>query len=113
VDRILREQRRLEAVEESTTNDLHRIQQELSERLARLARLRRQKRLLMDKGKEMVRRNLENLDELEAEESLEAVANNVFNGVDWNTVDFSSLGPADLGASGGIVESAVDSVSSA
>ena len=63
MDRILREQRRLEAEEEVAEGDLVYIQRELNERLARLARLRRQKRLLLDKGKEMVRRNLESLDE--------------------------------------------------
>jgi len=133
VDRILREQRRLEAEEEVAEGDLVYIQRELNERLARLARLRRQKRLLLDKGKEMVRRNLESLDELEAEESLEVVAptNNALDEVecqdleavvpascafdevevDWSAVDLSSLGPVDLGVLDETVEPVVDSSS--
>jgi hypothetical protein len=77
VDRILQEQRRLLEEEESTENELLRLQKEyhdrLNERLARLTRLRRQKRLLFQKGSKMVAENLANMDEVEeAEQSEEA-----------------------------------------
>jgi hypothetical protein len=124
VDRILSEQRRLEAEEEAAESsllliqsDLVRVQRDLNERLARLARLRRQKRLLVDKGKEMVRRNLESLDELEEVErrELEAVvpASGAFDGIVWGAVDFSSLGPepADPDSLGGTVVRDIDNVS--
>lgn len=142
VDRILREQRRLDAEEETTENELLRVQEdlaraqrELNERLARLARLRRQKRLLSQKGKKMVAESLANMDELdaleEAEQQREAEAQRLREvesravadlqamgavGVtDWNTVDpnwLASAGslsgfevPADPGSSGGIPQS--------
>jgi hypothetical protein len=66
VDRILQEQRRLSKEEESAENELFRIH-------AQLVRLRRQKRLLFQKGKKMVSENLANMDEVEeAEQSEEA-----------------------------------------
>lgn len=132
VDRIIREQRRLEVEEESTEgdllrvqDDLVRVQRELNERLARLARLRRQKRLLSQKGKKMVAENLANMDEVEESERQEAEARetesravadlHAMGGVgvvDWGAVeagvsgfDFSllpGLVPAGQGSSNGI-----------
>jgi hypothetical protein len=117
VDRILQEQRRLEAEEEAATVDLHRIQQELNERVAKLTRVQRQKRFLIKRGRDMVRRNLESLDELEEIERRESEAvipaSGIFDEIDWNTADFSGLGPelAGLGSSGGTVVQVVDNAS--
>jgi hypothetical protein len=121
VDRILQEQRRLEAEEESATSDLHRIQKEFNEQfskqLAKLSRVQKQKQYLIKKGKEIVRRNISNLDKLEEVEYRESEvivpASGAFDGIDWSIVDFSSLGPepAGLGSSGGTVVQAVDNVS--
>jgi hypothetical protein len=73
VDRILHEQRRLEAEEKSAEEEVLQAQTVLNERLAKIFRLRRQKQLLLDKGKRMVAENLANMDEVEeAEQSEEA-----------------------------------------
>ncbi|KAH7182202.1 hypothetical protein DER46DRAFT_491871, partial [Fusarium sp. MPI-SDFR-AT-0072] len=46
----------------------------VNERLARLMRLRCQKKQLNERGSEMLRRNVESLDELEALENAESFA---------------------------------------
>jgi hypothetical protein len=117
VDRILCEQRRLEIEEASTEDDLLRVQrelnevqshqaflqQELNERLARLARFRRQKRLLLQKGNKMVSENLANMDEVEEAEQSEAARSSTAvpsvpetgDGVVGFEFDWSALGPVD------------------
>jgi hypothetical protein len=116
----LEEQKRLERSEEETEEVLIQAQQTASEAAAKLARLRRQKRMLITRGSDMVRRGLQSLDELEELEGadrqeLGAVVpvNDVFGEVDWGAVDFSSLGPepADPDSSGGTVVRDIDNVS--
>ncbi len=74
MDRITLEHRRLEREEEVAEEELLAAQRLTSERTARLVRLRKQKRLLREKGKVMVERGLKDLDELEAAEKAEATA---------------------------------------
>ena len=72
--------------------------------MAKLSYVQKQKQFLVKKGQEMVYWNLNNLDKLEAIERQEseaiASASGAFDRVevDWGAMDFSSLGPADLGA---------------
>jgi hypothetical protein len=134
VDRILREQRRLEAEEDSTTDDLLQtqrdldfLQKKLNERLARLSRLRRQKRMLISKGTKMVQENLANMDAVDESDRVEAErltaesqvvadvhAMGAVDVIDWSAVglDFSgwvpsseqsTSEPAGPGSGGGIV----------
>lgn len=125
VDRVLQEQHRLEAEEEIAEQGFLQAQQLLNESAARLMRLKKQKRFLVSKGKEMVRRNLADLDALEEEERLEEAErlrgeespmHSLENGggvLDWSTLDLSGGDPrvlADPGSSGGIVEQGVGSV---
>ena len=111
-ERIIAEKRRLEREEEVTEGELLKLQQELNERLARLMRLRRQKKEVVRKGHEMVRKGFKDLDELEAREAEEAAESaqvvEAFAPTDWSSlglegVDFSSLLPD--GTSVGVAES--------
>jgi hypothetical protein len=105
VDRILQEQSRIEAEEESTAEDLVRIQREFNERLAKMARLRRQKKLLLSKGNQLVAKNLANMDEVEeAGQSEEATRSSSTavpsvvesgDGVVGFEFDWGALGPVD------------------
>ncbi|GKU13593.1 unnamed protein product, partial [Fusarium langsethiae] len=91
-DRFVAEKRRLEKEEEVTENDLLDLQRQVNERLSRLMRLRRQKRQLQERAEEMLRRNVETLDELEAVENAESLAaaeaqlSGAVGVVDWNEV---------------------------
>lgn len=73
-------------------------QQELEESLARLSRLRTQRRSLISKGTEMTRRNLESMDDLDAPEvSVESEAVlDVQSLVHSDLIDWSSLGLDDF-----------------
>ncbi|TPX17587.1 uncharacterized protein E0L32_012121 [Thyridium curvatum] len=90
--RLLSEKRRLEAAEKTTEAELLEAQRLLNEKLARLMRLRMQKESLISRGKEMVRRGLEDLDaldEVERRESdavLEVQSSGGFDVIDWGTV---------------------------
>jgi hypothetical protein len=119
VDRILQEQRRLSKEEESTEEELLCIQREyneaqariqrefserLNERLARLARYRRQKRLLFQKGSKMVSEDLADMDEVEEAEQSEEARNSSTavpsvresgTGVAELEFDWGALGPVD------------------
>lgn len=97
LSRIASEQQRLKREEEAAEQKLIEAQQEASaamarasEALARLARLRRQKASLVTRGADMVNRELSSLDELEAQEELDAVvgaqASGAVDVVDWSTV---------------------------
>lgn len=111
VTRVLSEARRLDA-EELAAEELLQArhaafaeaqksfvlrQQELEESLARLSRVRKQRRSLISKGNEMVRLNqeaLEGLDEVVAEtsETISDVQSLVHTDlIDWSRVDLSSL----------------------
>jgi hypothetical protein len=61
---VIREKDRLERERASAEEDLERA-------MARLQRIRRQERFLREKAAEMVRRGVESLDELDAQERLE------------------------------------------
>ncbi|KAF4457149.1 hypothetical protein FALBO_15260 [Fusarium albosuccineum] len=92
-DKFAAEKRRLEKEEEVAETELINLQQQVNERLGRLMRLRRQKRHLQERAEEMLRRNVETLDELEAlenEESFAAVEAQSLGAVD--VIDWSSLG---------------------
>lgn len=99
MERILQEQRRIKDAErhaelelDESQRRLEEAQRELSEKLARLRRLRQQKEFLVEKGVDMVARGLSNLDELErveCEESetvLDAQVNGAVDVIDWNAV---------------------------
>ena len=117
VSRIVSESQRLEReeldAEESFRAEreaLLQAQRRLDESLARLDRIRRQKRSLLTRGTEMVRRGLASLDEVEEAErqessaALEAQVNGAFGVVDWGAV-FDTVPelelPAGLDSSGG------------
>ena len=111
VQRIVFESKRLDQAEEEAEEDLERREAELlaaqdkvRESLSRLRRLRKQKRLVVTKGHDMIRRGLDSLDELErveAEESaaVEAVppAEVVEEEVDWAAILGEPLDPALFG----------------
>ena len=68
-DAFHREKARLDEEEEKTTQALAKISQEMTEKAARLARLRKQRNFLHKRAGEMLRRGLKTMDELdEAEE---------------------------------------------
>jgi hypothetical protein len=108
VTKILRESKRLEKAEEVAEESLRerrvrllQAQKDLEESLARLDRLRRTKRSLVTRGAEMVSRGLESLDELEELERQESgvVVGSQVNGVfDWDAVglNFENF-PTNLG----------------
>ena len=125
VTRIVEESNRLDR-EERDAEEAFRVertalleaQKRLDESLARLDRVRSQKRLLFSKGSDMVRRGLASLDEVEAVEQQESLAvvgaqaNGAFGLVDWGGVflpeselsvdpDFSSGGPSFVGLPAG------------
>jgi hypothetical protein len=125
VSRIVNESKRLDR-EEQDAEEAFRLersalleaQKRLDESLARLDRIRRQKRLLLSKGGDMVRRGLASLDEMEETEREEssAVVDAQLSGalgvVDWNAVfltlpDLPLL--ADPGSSGGTAAVSRDS----
>lgn len=97
------EKRRIEREEKETEEAVAEAQRVLSEKLARLFRLRRQKEQVLLKAKDMVARGLRDLDELErveCEES-EAVIDVQVAGavdvIDWSAVfgtgELSGVGP--------------------
>ncbi len=76
----------MEAEEEVTEGEILEIQRQMNERLSRLMRIRRQKRLLRDKGLAMLERNLQSIEELEVAEREEVRA----------VVDVQSVGAVDV-----------------
>ncbi|KAL2196648.1 hypothetical protein P885DRAFT_37161 [Corynascus similis CBS 632.67] len=99
LSRIVDESKRLDREEQDAKESfrleraaLLEAQQCMDESLARLDRIRRQKRLLLTKGRDMVRRGLASLDEVEEAErqesaaSVEAQVNGAFGVVGWNAV---------------------------
>jgi len=78
-------------------------QASLNEALARLARLRRQKRQLVTKGQHMTRLGLQSLDDLENEERresdavIEAQSLGALDLIDWNAVTGDSVFGVDEG----------------
>jgi hypothetical protein len=113
VNRIIDEKRRIEREEEEVESELLHLQQQVAERFARLARLRRQRKTIVSKGHEMVRRGLRSLDSLEEAEREESEAvvavqsSGGFGVVDWNAVfgdDF--IGP-DLPEPSAVVDGIV------
>jgi len=124
--RLLSEQKRLEQSEEEAAKALQDAQREASIQLARLDRIRIQKRSLVTRSAELVRRGVQSLDELEEIERQESEA--VFlaqshcatDVIDWNMLGLSSVDallgvPLDsggVGFSGGTAEQGVGSSSS-
>lgn len=102
VGRIISESKRLDQEEERAEEQMLKAQAELNEALARLARLRRQKRQLVTKGQQMTRLGLQSLDELEEEERreseavIDAQSLGAIDVLDWNAV----FGDALLNAAG-------------
>ena len=90
--RLIAEKRRIEKEEDTTESELLALQQQMNERISRLTRLRRQKKMVISRGHEMIRRGLKSLDELEEAERREsdAVIDVQVSGgldvVDWNVV---------------------------
>ncbi|KAF4423731.1 hypothetical protein F53441_14255, partial [Fusarium austroafricanum] len=72
--RFAAEKRRLEREEEVAENELLELQQKVNKRLSRLMRLRRQKKQLQERGDEMLRRNVETMDDLEVLDNAESFA---------------------------------------
>ena len=120
VSRIVAESKRLDQEEQDAEESfraereaLRQAQLRLDESLARLDRIRTQKRSLLTRGTEMVRRGLASLDEVEEADrqessaALEAQANGAFGVIDWNAV-FETLPELELpvgpDSAGGIVE---------
>jgi hypothetical protein len=114
VSRIVIESKRLDQ-EEQDAEELFRAEREafaqaqrrLDESLARLDRIRRQKRSLLTKGTVMVQRGLASLDEVEEVERqessavMEAQASAAVDVIDWNAVlgvlpELSSPGDPDF-----------------
>ncbi|KJK83615.1 hypothetical protein H634G_00847 [Metarhizium anisopliae BRIP 53293] len=100
--RIISESKRLDQEEERAEEQMLKAQAELNEALARLARLRRQKRQLVTKGQQMTRLGLQSLDALEEEERreseavIDAQSLGAIDVLDWNAV----FGDALLNAAG-------------
>jgi len=94
--RLLADQERLELEEEKAEKELFVLQTKLQTMMNRLVRLRRQKRILKDRGAEMFRRGMVGLEEVEAEERRVAAE------ADFVAQDVSSLGVTgpDLGSFG-------------
>jgi hypothetical protein len=76
-DTLEREESRLDAAETIAEDTLRKAQQEASEALNRLSRLRKQKQFLRNRAADMLRRGLKTMDELEAEEAKERSLSNV------------------------------------
>lgn len=87
------EKRRIESEEDSVETELLALQQQVNERIARLTRLRKQKKMVVSKGHDMIRRGLRSLDELEEAERLEAEAAidvqalGGFGVIDWSSLE--------------------------
>jgi hypothetical protein len=113
-DRLVQAKARLEADEEATEEELLELQRQLNERLSKLMRLRRQKRLLQSKGMKMLERDLQSVGELEAVEAAESsaaaesslvvdsMAAGAVDLIDWSTVfgDPSSVDGSPSGVVG-------------
>ncbi|KAK4107657.1 hypothetical protein N656DRAFT_785137 [Canariomyces notabilis] len=102
--KLMSEQKRVEDQEADAEEELFVLQTQLQTVVGRLARLRRQKRFLKERGSELLRRGLQSLDELEGElESLETNATTdahslgVPASVDWSSFGLD-LSEADLAA---------------
>lgn len=95
--RITAEKRRLESEEDAAEERLLRAQAEMNQALAKLSRLRRQKRQLQKRGLEMLRKGKGSLDELEESDRQESEAVAVAHSwgahgvIDWESslLDFS------------------------
>lgn len=103
-NRLDREERDAEEAFRVERTALLEAQKRMDESLARLDRIRSQKRLLFSKGGDMVRRGLASLDEVEAIEQQESLAvvdaqvNGAFGLIDWGGVSQPELGlPVDPG----------------
>ncbi|CCF43076.1 hypothetical protein CH063_12889 [Colletotrichum higginsianum] len=97
LSRCMSEQRKIEKEEREAEEEMEVLQVQLSTALGRLSRLRKQKRFLKDRGSELIRRGLQSLDELEAQdrEVAEAEARVEQDLVSWGAgevFDWSSLG---------------------
>ena len=113
-ERIIFEKRRLEREEDEAAKAVEDAQSILNESLARLHRVRRQKKFVVEKGVRMVMENLRDMDEVEDldRRELDAVvgarAQGAVDVIDWTSVGLDwteglTLGPSS--ASLGIAES--------
>lgn len=111
VTRVLAEQKRIEDAEVETEEALLALQTQLQTTVGRLARLRRQKRLLKERGSELFRRGVQSMDELDSEnrrveeEALRVTSHTQSLGaevpMDWNSLGLD-LSDVDLEALGGL-----------
>ncbi|KAH7163642.1 hypothetical protein DER46DRAFT_604836, partial [Fusarium sp. MPI-SDFR-AT-0072] len=107
-DRLVQEKNRIEADEEATEEELIKLQQQLNERLSKLMRLRRQKRLIQTKGLWALEKDSAAMNDRERMENLvsesEAVVESVEAGaadlIDWSAVFDPSFVVADGNPSG-------------
>jgi hypothetical protein len=100
-DRLVQEKNRIEADEEATEEELIQLQRQLNERLSKLMRLRRQKRLIQSKGLKALERDTESMSEREKAENLvvpsdsSAVVESIEAGavdlIDWSAILDPSL----------------------
>lgn len=102
VHSVLHEQDRLEKEEEIAEEKLIRAQQEAATALARLSRLRKQKRFLRERSLQMAQRNAKSLDELDELERKEVEA------AEAAATAFGSVAPLDWGQGGvGVVDPSI------
>ena len=110
--RLIKEKRRIEREEDATEAELLALQQQMNEKFARLTRLRRQKKSIVSRGHEMIRKGLQSLDDLEEADRMESEAVidvqalGGFGVLDWNAI-FSDppllpdIAPASSGSASG------------
>ncbi|KAH7169561.1 hypothetical protein DER46DRAFT_659189 [Fusarium sp. MPI-SDFR-AT-0072] len=98
---LTEEKNRIEADEEATEEELIQLQRQLNERLSKLMRLRRQKRLIQSKGLKALERDTESMSEREKAENLvappestavvESIEAGAVDLIDWSAILDPSL----------------------
>lgn len=93
VDRWVKKRKELEDAELVAEDELLELQRQVNERLARLVRLRKQKRLLQEKGLQMLEKesapeDLLSVAQEEADAAVDIQAVGGFGAIDWSSVDF-------------------------
>ncbi|RKK07028.1 hypothetical protein BFJ65_g7214 [Fusarium oxysporum f. sp. cepae] len=109
-DRLVQEKNRIEADEEATEEELIQLQRQLNERLSKLMRLRRQKRLIQTKGLRALEKELATMSDSEKADCLVPEADRVVESVeagapdliDWSVV-FDPSFVVENGTSSGVV----------
>jgi hypothetical protein len=86
-DRLVQEKNRIEADEEATEEELIQLQRQLNERLSKLMRLRRQKRLIQTKGLRALEKELATMSDSEKADCLVPEADRVVESVEAGAPD--------------------------